>query len=206
MQVPELSGLLVRPLAERVSEWLDAGKLDADDLDRILTPNACSLVEAGAECMDWVPLEDAEALVALISEQVGGGPGLVEWAETIVDRWLSDSPFAETANAAQGLIDAAGYAASQSSEKLIRNADWRLEAGRDRFSFRVLGLESMSSDLKTLLGALLSRLAEGADRGFDDLRFDGVDGGELRVFGERPAVDEMDDAGLSRLLRAALIA
>jgi len=206
MQTPELSGLLARNLANQISNWLDAGKLDADDLDRVLTPNGSSIVEASANFMEWVPLEDVEALVSVLSDQLGGGTGIVEWAEEIVDGWALESPFDLVLRQASRLVDGAGYVVSQSSEVLIRNGVWRFEGGRGHFSVRLIGLEAMSADLKTLLGALLSRLAERADCGFDDLRFDGVDGDTLCIFGEGPKIVSIDESSSDRLHRAALIA
>jgi uncharacterized protein with ACT and thioredoxin-like domain len=64
-------------------------------------------------------------------------------------------------------------------------------------------MAEVSPALKALLGATLARLAAGADARALDVRFDGIDGDELVVFGEL----EMGDASLaeSRLHRAALI-
>jgi hypothetical protein len=205
MEDPQLSGLFVQPLATRVNDWLDAGKLDEGDLDRVLTPDARSIVDSLTVSTNWVPIRDVEGLVYLIAEQVGGGTGLVEWAETIVNAWEVDERLVSILDRASGLVDAAGYIVAQSSECLIRDADWRFEGGRERFEVRLRGLEAASSDLKTLLGALLSRLAEKGQCGFEDLRFHGVDSAELCIFAERELSPSGAESSESRLHRAALI-
>jgi hypothetical protein len=200
----QLSGLFVAPLAGCVSSWVVAGKLDDEDLERRLTANARAIVDAPSEPVDWVPLEDVESIVAILAEQLGAADGLVEWVESVVDDWSTDVHLGAILHGATSLIDGTGYVVAQASERLIRSSDWRFEGGRGRFSVRILGLDSASSDLKTLLGALLSRLAQGLAGGFDDLRFEGVDEDELCVFGDRRNADPSDRSDESRLHRAAL--
>jgi hypothetical protein len=206
MQESQWSGLIVEPLASQVHTWLEAGKLDEGDLDRLLTPTARSIVESVMEAPSWVPLSDVEGLVALVAEQVGGGAGLVEWAEGAAELWATDSRVVSILDQARGLIDATGYVIAQSSERVVQNVDWRFEGGRDRFNVRLRGFARASADLKTLLGALLARLGERTRGGFEDLRFEGVDSAELCIFGERRLQERLDGSDESRLHRAALIA
>jgi hypothetical protein len=206
MRSLELSGRLVGLLARSVSSWADAGKLDDVDLDRRLSSTARALVDSPDTSIDWVPVEEAECLVQIVSDQVGGSPGLVEWIETVLDDWSSDPRPAEILAAGRVLVDGAGFVVAQASDCLLRGAQWRFDGGRERFSVRVRGLESMSPESKTLLGALLTRFAEGLADGFEDLRFEGVDDGELCIFGERAMSDTVDGSSESRLHRAALVA
>lgn len=206
MQDLQLSGLFVAPLASCVSSWVDAGKLDDDDLDGILTSNARAIVDAPSELVDWLPLEDVESLVRVVARQLGAAAGLVEWVESVVDGWSEDIQVASILHGASSLIDGTGYVVALASERLIRESNWRFEGGRERFSVRLLGLESASEDLKALLGAFLSRLAQRIEDGFDDLRFEGIDDEDLCIFGERSSSDPSDRSSESRLHRAALIA
>jgi hypothetical protein len=206
MQDLQLSGLFVAPLAGCVASWIDAGKLDDDDLDRILTSNARAMVDAPSELVDWIPLEDVESLVRVVAGQLGAAAGLVEWVESVVGGWSEDIQVSSILHGATSLIDGTGYVVALTSERLIREANWRFEGSRERFSVRLLGLESASTDLKALLGAFLSRLAQRLEGGFDDLRFEGVDDEDLCIFGERSSSDTIDGSGESRLHRAALIA
>jgi len=205
MQDLQLSGLFVAPLAGCVASWIGAGKLDDDDLDGVLTANARVIVDAPSEFADWMPLEDVESLVRIVAAQLGATDGLVEWVESVVDGWSEDGQVASILQGATSLIDGTGYVVALTSERLIRDSNWRFEGGRERFSVRLLGLESMSADLKAILGAFLSRLAQRLEGGFDDLRFEGVDGEELCIFGERTCSDPSDPSSESRLHRAALI-
>lgn len=205
MQELEVSGLLASALAERVASWLDAGKLDEDDLSEALTANARALVDTPSQSVDWMPLVDVESLVAVVSDQLGGGTGLVEWAETVVTDWSSEATLMEIVASGNSKIDGAGAVVALSSEQLIRDVDWRFEGGREQFSVRLLGLDGATADLKTVIGALLSRLAQGVAGGFDDLRFEGVDCDELCVFGLSSGPRTIDACGEARLHRAALI-
>ena len=201
----ELSGLFIQPLAQRIAGWLDTGKLDDEDLDDALTPNARSIVDPSTDFTHWVPLDDVETLVAVVANQLGGETGLADWAQTIVDGWVDEQRVVSILRDARGLVDGPGYAVVQSSKRLIRDSQWHYEGGRDRFSVRLSGLETASSPLKALLGALLSRLAEATENGFEDVRFTGVDAAELLVFGERRKLDPVDEKSESRLHRAALV-
>ncbi len=201
----ELSGLFIQPLAQRIAGWLDTGKLDEADLDGALTPNARSIVDLATDFIDWVPLDDVETLVAVVAAQLGGETGLADWAQTIVEGWADEQLFVSILQDARGLVDAPGYVVIQSSKRLIRYSDWQYEGGRDRFSVRLLELETASSDLKALLGALLSRLAEATENGFEEVRFEGVEAAELLVCGERNVPDPIDEKGESRLHRVALV-
>jgi len=200
----ELSGLFIEPLAQRIADWLDTGKLDEADLDGALTPNARALVDPSTDSTDWVPLADVETLVAVVAGQLGGEAGLAGWAQTVVDGWADEQRVVSILQDARGLVDAPGYVVIESSKRLIRASDWHYEGGRNRFSVRLCGLESASSDLKALLGALLSRLAEATEQGFEDVRFEGGAAADLLVCGERSGVDPIDEESESRLHRAAL--
>jgi len=207
MQPCLLSGLLVQPIAERIRGWNLAGKLDEDDLDRALTRHARDWVDHAAQAADWVPIEDVESLVGLMAEQLGGEPGFVEWADEIAEGWRGLSSIDDLVRAARGLIDAPGYMVSMASDRLLRDAGWCYEGGRAAFSVRLQGLSESSPALKTLVGAVLARLAARAsDRPFD-IRFEGVDGPDLVVFGELESDGSASDPlGESRLHRAALVA
>jgi hypothetical protein len=203
-----LSGLLVQPITEQVRAWILAGKLDENDLDQALTRDARDLVDhASSAGGDWIPIADVESLVALMAEQLGGETGLVEWADEIVSGWREESSIDGLLRAGRSLVDAPGYIVSMASDLLIRTANWRYEGSRTTFSVRVKGVGDASPVLKTLLGAVLARLAALArDRRFD-VRFEGVDGRNLVVFGEIESEGvDVDPLGESRLHRAALIA
>jgi hypothetical protein len=189
----ELSGLFIQPLAQRIAGWLDTGKLDEEDLDDALTPNARSIVDPSTDFTHWVPLDDVETLVAVVARQLGGETGLADWAQTIVDGWADEQRVVSILQDARGMVDGPGYAVIQSSKRLIRDSDWRYEGGGDRFSVRLLGLETASPYLKVLLGAILSRIAEATENGFEDVRFEAVDAAELLVFGERSRLDPIDE-------------
>ncbi|HPG27730.1 MAG: hypothetical protein H6748_04740 [Spirochaetaceae bacterium] len=205
-----LAGLLVAPLAERIRGWLRAGKLLEEDLERVLSVDARALVDHPVDPSDRVPVADVEGLVALASEQLGGDPALVEWAEAIVDEWCRGDHFDAILRAAPRLVDAPGFVVAQAGERLLGRSDWRYEGGRRGFAVRLAGLEGASSALKSWTGALLARLASEVGEPGLDVRFEGVDAGALVVFGEPtvPAGSEDDAAELreSRLLRAALVA
>ena len=205
MDSPMLSGLFIQSLTRRIERWLESGKLDESDLDRALTPNARSVVEGAGVSVEGLPLADAESLVALASDQLGGDTGLVEWAREIVDEWQGDSRVAGILEACLRLQDGPGFVVTQASEQILASPTWLYEGGAELFTVRLRGLEDATPGLTALVGALLCRLAERAGRGFDDVRFEGVDRGELLVFGERAPVDPVDAEGLSRLHRAALV-
>ena len=86
---------------------------------------------------------------------------------------------------------------------LMRVGGWYYEGGARAFQVQLRGWETASVVLASLLGACLARLAEAVDLGALDLRFEGVDGGELVVFGEVGPVDM--ELAESRLHRAALV-
>lgn len=203
MESIEVSGLLVQPLADRVRQWVHAGKLDEDDLERALSSQARDFVDHSIAARNWVPLSDIEGLVTLAAEQLGGETGLVEWADEIVRDWLLEASVDGLMNRARSLVDGPGFIVSQSSELLVRADGWCYDGGRESFAVRLLGMAGASPALKALLGATLARLAAAASAREFDVRFEGVDGEELVIFGEL----EMGDATLaeSRLHRAALI-
>lgn len=201
-----LSGHFLQPLSLLVEEWLGEGKLDEDELEHALEPNARALVDHGIHPTDWAPLEVAESLVALVAARLGGEPGLVDWAREIANGWRDLEPMSGLIQRATGLVDAPGFVVSHASAALLRDADWYYEGGRTRFAVRLRGVESARPELKALLGALLARLVDSVP-GIDfDVRFSGVDEGELVVFGERAEDASVDPASESRLHRAALIA
>ena len=68
---------------------------------------------------------------------------------------------------------------------------------------RLSGVGVASAPLKALLGGTLARLAERAGASAFDVRFDGIDGDELVIFGELECGDR--SLAESRLQRAALI-
>lgn len=205
MDGTQLSRLLVEPLARQIDHWIERGKLDDTDLDRILSPDARSIIDLPASASIWMPIAEVETLVALVAEQLGGGTGLVEWSRQVVHQWQEEERIASLVADARGIVDAAGYVVSQLSEWLVLDPEWRCESGRERFAVSIFGLSDASVDLRTLLGALLAGVAESGGTGFDDVRFEGVDAGALVVFGERDASALLDDSGESRLHRAALI-
>jgi len=199
----ELSGLFLQPLANRVRGWLDAGKLDEDDLESALTSNARAFLDHPLAACDWATLEDVESLIALASSQLGGDTGLVEAAESIVDEWCRSEEIGALVEISRGLIDGPGFLVCQASERLVRHSAWVYEGGRDAFSLRVEGCESASLELRALLGGTLSRLSTRAEARVYDVRFEGVDGSDLVVFGElESGLAEQEE---SRLHRAALI-
>ncbi len=203
MQSIELSGLLVQPIADRVRGWTQTGKLDEDDLERALSTEARAIVDHSIALTDWAPLRDVEGLIGLAAEQIGGETGLVEWADEIVGDWLMETSIDTLMTGAREIVDGPGYVVSQASELILRESRWRYDGGRNGFSVRLCGLASASPALKALLGSTLARLAAVADAREIDVRFDGIDGDELVVFGEL----ERGDSTLaeSRLHRAALI-
>ncbi len=206
MPAVQLSGLLVKPLVERLSDWIESGKLDEHVLDAALTPDARSLLEPSDVGMAWIPLADVESIVDVVAGQLGGEPGLVEWAPEIVERWLEEEPVRAIGARARGLVDAAGFVVAQASEQLVRQPDWRYRGGRLAFRAELRGLPTASASLKALIGALLSRLVERTAEGFDDVRVDGVDAEHLAVFGERDEPGSDSGSARSRLHRAALVA
>ena len=203
MRSIEVSGLLVRPLAERVRGWLAEGKLDENDLEQALSSDARAFVDHPVAREDWARLVDAEDLVGLIAEQLGGEPGIVEWAGEIVDDWLLEAPIEQLLRSARRLTDAPGFVVSQTSERLVRDGWWRYEGGAERFAVRLSGLGAASAPFKALVGGTLARLAERAGASAFDVRFDGIDGDELVIFGELECGDR--SLAESRLQRAALI-
>lgn len=195
--------LFVESLASRLRAWQAEGKLDFDDLDRGLSPQARAWVEGSCEAAA-TPAEDVESLVALAADQVGGAAGLAELAGEIVPEWRDRMPFAGLVRAARALADGPGFVVSQAAEWLVVAPDWSFTGGRDHFDVRLEGVASASPALKAYLGALLARLAAAAADAATDVRVDGVDRGALRVSGSRALgpVDRSDDA--VRLARAAL--
>ena len=199
-----LSGLLVQPLAQRIRGWCSDGKLTDDDLDRRLTADARAHLEHSTRFADWASIADVESLVALAAEQIGGETGLVDWAEEIVDDWQAERDIDALLRSARSLTDGPGYVVSQVAALLVRDADWVYEGGRSAFSVRLRGLTDASPGLKSLVGALLARMAMCAKSSEFDVRFEGVDEADLVVFGETTSVE--DTSGESRLHQAALIA
>lgn len=180
----EWSRLLVEPIALCIGDWLESGKLEESDLDGTLTANARGVVDAGTVGDTWIPLADMESLVAVLANQLGGDPALVEWAQEIFDHWSDEESFAAILEEAGRLVDGAGYAAARLAQTLVRRSEWTYEGGRSRFEIRLSGLSGTSTGLRSLLGALLSGIAERTESGFDDVRFEGVDRGDLAVFGD----------------------
>lgn len=199
----EISGLLVQPIAQRVSAWLASGKLDEDDLGAVLSSDARAWVDHAMAAADWAAITDVEGLVTLCASQLGGETGLVEWADEMVSGWLAESSVEDLLVAARGLVDGPGFVASHASERLIRSCPWRYEGSGDAFCVCLTGVGAASPALKALLGACLARLAAVADVRKLDVRFDGVDGDELMVFGEVDALE--NSLAESRLHRAALV-
>lgn len=203
MSEVHVSGLLVQPIAERVRDWHAQGKLSEDDLDRALSTEARARVDHAIAPDDWAPLSDVEGLVALVAEQIGDASFFVEWADEIFARW-SDEPWVEgLLRSGRRLVDGPGFVVSRAGGLLVRDADWCYEGGRDAFSVRFAGLDDASASLKSLVGALLARLADATRPGCFDARFEGIDAGDLHVFGAAPPRDDAD--GDSRLHRAALV-
>jgi len=205
MQGIHLSGLIAGPIAQRIRDWNLEGKINEEDLDHALSSDGRALVDHSLAFGDWVPSEDVEGLVGLAAEQIGGETGLVEWADEIILGWRSESAIQDLIHAARALADSPGFVVSQMSELVVRDADWSYDGGRTSFSVRLRGLGEMSPALKALVGALLARMALLPTELDFDVRFDGIDGGDLVVFGEAPDGTD-DDQGQSRLHQAALIA
>ena len=203
MSTIEFSGLLVQPVAQRVQEWFLAGKIDEGELERGLTSAARAYVDHSIAGRDWAPIFDVEGLVRLAADQLGGETGLVDWAEEIVQGWMLEGPVEALIASARRIVDGPGLVASQASELLFRASGWQYEGSRESFCVRLQGVEKASPALKALLGATLGRLAAAGDPRDFDVRFDGLDGGELMIFGEAEAADVA--AAESRLHRAALI-
>ena len=199
-----LSGLIVQPIARRLADWTESGKLEDAALDGLST-EARAWVEHSISPSDWAGVDDVEALVAIAAEQLGGETGIVEWADEIVRDLIETGPIADVLAAAARLPgDGPGFAASQTSERILRAVAWGYEGGASRFAVRLEGLGEASPALKSLLGACLARVAEEGDARAFDTRFEGVDGGALAVFGELEG-EPLSAGEASRLHRAALI-
>ncbi len=204
MSALQISGLCVLPLALRIEEWLAEGKLADEDLERALGLDGRALVEHGLTSDDRVPVELAESLVGLVAEQVGGETGLVELAGGIAADWLEDESMTRSAEGARGLVDGPGYFLAHAAERLLGPGCWEYEGGRTRFVLRLLGTESTSPELKTLLGGVLARLARLAlDRDLE-VRSTGIDAGVLALGAELAAAVRLDPIREGRLYRAAL--
>ena len=200
----ELSGLLVQPIARRLADWTESGKLDENDLD-VLSTEARAWVEHSIAATDWAGIDEVEALVELAAGQLGGETGLVEWADEIARDLLAEAPIASVVDAAMRLeSDGPGFAVSQTGDRLLRAVRWQYEGGASRFLVRFEGLGESSPALKSLVGACLARVASAGDPRAFDTRFDGVDGPELAVFGELEG-EGLTEGEASRLHRAALI-
>ena len=205
MQPIHFSGLIVQPIAQRIQGWCLDGKISEEDLDHALSTDARSLVDHSLAFGDWVSVEEVESLVALVAEQLGGETGLVEWADEIVCGWQSETSIENLIHVSRELVDSSGFVVSQVSELIMRDADWAYEGGPTSFSVRLSRMGDVSPALKALIGALLARLAATPTDLDFDVRFDGIDGDDLVVFGE--VVGSNDDGqGESRLHQAALIA
>ena len=203
MRSIEVSGLLLQPLAKRIRGWLADGKLDENDLEQALSSNARAFIDHEVAREDWAMLADVEGLVGLIADQLGGEPGIVEWASEVVEEWLVESPIEQLLRSARRLADAPGFVVSQASERLVRDGRWCYEGGGERFMVRLSGIAETSAPFKALVGGTLARLAERAGASAFDVRFDGIDGDELVIFGELECGDR--SLAESRLQRAALI-
>jgi hypothetical protein len=200
-----LSGLIVEPITERIRVWNVAGKISEEDLENALSEDARTLIDHSIAEADWVSLDDVESLVGLVAEQIGGETGLVEWADEIVLGWREKAVIQNLVKAGRSLTDSPGFVVSQASALFLRDADWHYDGGRSSFNVRLGGMGELSPALKALIGALLARLAiMPTDLDFD-VRFDGVDGGDLVVFCEIVG-QESNEGGEGRLHQAALIA
>lgn len=204
MQSIYLSGLLVGPIAQWIRARNLDGKISEDDLDFSLTADARALVDHSTGFVDWAPIEDVEGLVGLIAEQIGGETELVQWADDLVQCWQSEPSIEDLVRGGQSLADAPGFVVSQAAELLVRDADWLYDGGRSGFTVRIRGLAGASPSLKIILGALLARLGIACSGRDFDVRFDGIDGDDLVVFGESLVGNDSEE--VSRLHRAALIA
>lgn len=205
MQDIQVSGRLIRPLSGRIQDWEREGKLDDDQLAQSLSSEARAWVDGAVAEPDWATCRDAEGLVAVAAEMLGGEAGLVDWADELVADLLLDPALQSLVGAGRRLADGPGFVASQASEALLRRVAWRYEGSARSFQVRLAGLEEASAALKALLGAVLARLAASADARALDVRVDGVDTGELVVFGELEVQDGHGENAESRLHRAALI-
>ena len=200
----ELSGLIVQPIARRLADWTESGKLEDEALDGLST-EARAWVEHSIASTDWAELAEVEALVDLAATQLGGETGIVEWADEIAADLLECAPIADVVEAARRLTDdGPGFAASQASDRLLRAVAWAYEGGASRFSVRLEGLGDASPALKSLIGACLARIAEAGDPRDFDTRFEGVDAATLAVFGALEG-DALSEGEASRLHRAALV-
>jgi len=196
----------VEPLAERVRAWLAEGKLDEDDLDRVLTAPARARVDGVCEASAATAAEDVESLVALLAGQLGGEAGLEELAGEIARGSFAERLLEPIQRAAQALVDGAAFAASQAADRLVADPDWRVESGRDGFALELRGVAGASPALKALLGGLLARIAGSSARSALDVRVEGQDGGALVVRGVAGAASVDDPSGATRLARAVLAA
>lgn len=203
-KTPTLSGLFVQPIARRLADWNASGKLAEDGLEALSTA-ARAWVEHSIARDGVAGLADVEALLRIVAGPMGGETGLVEWADEIAADFLDDGPLVDLIEAGRGLdVDGPGFAVTQSSALLLSGTEWRYEGGSDHFSVRLVGLAEASPALKSLLGACLARLAEAAGPRDLDVRFEGIDEGDLVVFGERASAT-LSEGETSRLHRAALI-
>jgi hypothetical protein len=200
-----LSGLIVEPIAERIRAWNRAGKISEEELENALSDDARALIDHSLSEQDWASIDDVEDLIGLAADQIGGETGLVEWADEIVACWQEKAVVENLVKAGRSLTDSPGFVVSQVSALLLRDADWLYDGCRSSFNVRLRGIGELSPALKALIGALLARLAMMPTELEFDVRFDGVDGGDLVVFGELVGQGD-DEAGESRLHQAALIA
>lgn len=199
----QLRGLLAQPLALRVRNWLEAGKLDEDGLDDALSSDARAWIDHPVALDDWASLDDLEGLVAIAATQLGGEAGIVEWADELVESWRGEASIEALVDRGRDLVDGAGFVVTAAGERLLRGAHWDYHGGRESFSVRFAGLDALSPGLKALFGACLARLADAIQPDRFDVRFEGVDGDTLVVFGAR--TDGTTEASADRLHRAALI-
>lgn len=196
----------VEPLALLVRDWQADGKLDEDDLDRVLSARARAWVDGVCEASAPIPAEDVETLVTLIATQLGGDAALSDLAGEIASDWLARPPIEALVRAAGSLVDGPGFVASQAAAWLAAEPDWSYRGGRDGFELRLRGVASASPALKALLGALLVRLSSAAARSPLDLHVLGLDGGALVVEAVCESSHASDPGEESRLHRAALVA
>jgi len=195
----------VEPLARLVRDWQGDGKLDEDDLDRVLSARARAWVDGVCEANAPTPAEDVETLVALVAGQLGGEAALADLAGEIASEWLERSPFDGLLRAGRSLVDGPGFVAGEAAERLVVDPDWHYRGGRDAFALRLDGVAEASPALKALLGALLVRLAGAAAHGPIDLHVEGLDGGPLVVTAALEPLRPRDPGEESRLHRAALV-
>lgn len=211
---PEISGLLARPLAARLRMAIARGKIGEDELDDVLSFNARSILDSEDARLEWIPLDDFDSLLAGAAPLLGDEPAIAEFAAEIVEAWAHEPAVLSILDASQRLVDAPGYAVVAASELLTRSVSWAYRGGRSGFSVDVAGLAGASVATRVFLGAALARLAECPSESMDDVRFEGVDGDALRIFGthrRRPQGSGGDSEphdrspGENRLHRAALI-